>query len=215
MNEFELAAFNDHWQAYWVDLNAKGSGQALMQSVWEAYGEKQRHYHTVQHLEECLSLFEQYQYLAKSPAEIAMAIWFHDAVYDVYAHDNEEQSARWAKTSLIEHGVDISSVHRVVDLILATKHDHEPSDADAILLVDIDLAILGADPARFDEYEQQVRDEYAYVLDAVFYPKRAEILTAFLSRESIYKTPALNSRFEAQARTNLEKALIRTDRIAF
>jgi hypothetical protein len=36
---------------------------------------------------------------------------------------------------------------------MATCHTAKPADADQQLLVDIDLAILGAEPARFAEYE--------------------------------------------------------------
>jgi len=46
---------------------------------------------------------------------------------------------------------------------MATAHHDEPEGRDATLVVDIDLAILGTDPARFAEYEQQVRAEYAEV----------------------------------------------------
>ena len=77
------------------------------------------------------------------------------------------------------------------------------------LLVDIDLAILGAAPARFDEYERQIRDEYGFVPEAVFREKRAGILRGFLERPALFSTPALAARFEAAARANLADALAR------
>jgi predicted metal-dependent HD superfamily phosphohydrolase len=68
---------------------------------------------------------------------------------------------------------------------------------------DTDLAILGAEPQRFDEYETQVRAEYSWVPDEIFRVKRQEILAGFLARKLIFNTPRLQQLFEHQARTNL------------
>lgn len=68
---------------------------------------------------------------------------------------------------------------------------------------DIDLAILGAAPQRFDEYETRVRAEYAWVPDEIFRVKRRGILAGFLARKLIFNTPRLHQLFEHQARTNL------------
>ena len=46
---------------------------------------------------------------------------------------------------------------------MATRHAALPAGGDEQLLVDIDLAILGASAARFAEYERQIRAEYAFV----------------------------------------------------
>jgi len=93
------------------------------------------------------------------------------------------------------------SVH---DLVRATK-THDPSiHADAPLLVGIDLSILGTDPHRFHEYEEQIRQEYAWVPEDVFNTKRAEILESFLSRKSIYSTQRFLRSHEERARKNLE-----------
>jgi predicted metal-dependent HD superfamily phosphohydrolase len=100
-----------------------------------------------------------------------------------------------------------ASVDRVRALVLATRHDALPADADAALLVDVDLAILGAAPARFAEYEGQVRAEYAHVPPALFARKRGEILRAFAARPAIYATPALRDELEAAARANLARAI--------
>jgi len=32
---------------------------------------------------------------ATNPAAILLTIWFHDAIYDSHAKDNEERSQRW------------------------------------------------------------------------------------------------------------------------
>ena len=97
------------------------------------------------------------------------------------------------------------SAQRVHDLVMATRHTAVPSGQDDRLLVDIDLSILGAERARFDEYEQQIRREYAYVPGFLFRRKRREILTGFLDRPAIYSTPHFHDRLEARARDNLRR----------
>src|SRR5207248_1574948 len=154
----------------------------------------------LRHLEECFALFEEARSLCAHPGEVGLALWLHDAVYQPRWRDSEEASARWAGKILHEAGAPAGVAERVRDLILATKHDAKPRAGDAAVLVDIDLAILGAEPARFDEYEAQVRSEYAHVPDAMFRLGRAKILKGFLARPSIYATPRFRERFEARAR---------------
>ena len=170
-----------------------------------AYAEPQRHYHTQQHLGECLSAFDGACALAEHPAEVEIALWFHDAIYDIKGHHNEQRSADWARDALRDAGVDTGSAQRVHDLVMATRHTAVPSGQDERLLVDIDLSILGAERARFDEYEQQIRREYAYVPGFLFRRKRREILTGFLDRPAIYSTPHFHDRLEARARDNLRR----------
>lgn len=92
-------------------------------------------------------------------------------------------------------------------LIMTTRHDATPSDADEQLLVDIDLAILGATPERFAEYDAQVRAEYAWVPGFVYRMKRRSVLKAFLARPRLYGTDHFRARYEAQARRNLAAVL--------
>ncbi|AHK16175.1 N-methyl-D-aspartate receptor NMDAR2C subunit [Thalassolituus oleivorans] len=201
------------WQRCWsslvVDSRAHSRGNSVMQLLIAAYNEPQRKYHTEQHLKECLSIFNDHRAIAEEPAEIEMALWFHDAIYDIKATGgkNEDQSADWAVEELQKANVAPERVARIKDHILATKHSALPQGADQQLLVDIDLAILGAQPERFAEYEQQVRQEYRHVPGLIFNWKRKQILKAFLARSPIYATPELNARFEQQARQNLAGAI--------
>ncbi|UZT77366.1 hypothetical protein OF113_20400 [Ectopseudomonas chengduensis] len=100
-----------------------------------------------------------------------------------------------------------ATLARVERLIMVTRHDATPSEPDEQLLVDIDLAILGATPERFAEYDAQVRAEYAWVPGFVYRMKRRSVLKAFLGRPCIYSTEHFNVRYEAQARSNLAAVL--------
>jgi predicted metal-dependent HD superfamily phosphohydrolase len=92
---------------------------------------------------------------------------------------------------------------------MATRHKAVPRGTDAEILVDIDLSILGAAPDRFDEYERQVREEYAWVPDFLFRRERKAILKEFLARPQIFSSTHFRGRYEQQARSNLERSLER------
>ncbi|WP_427911567.1 HD domain-containing protein [Ramlibacter sp. MMS24-I3-19] len=85
----------DAWRATWRELGADMVNGGLMNQLVAAYSERHRHYHTLQHLRECLAHADAVRTLAKRPAEIELALWFHDAVYDPRSTDNEQRSARW------------------------------------------------------------------------------------------------------------------------
>ncbi len=170
------------------------------------YAEVGRHYHTDSHIADCLSQFEAVRLLAARPAEVEVAIWFHDAVYDTRRTDNEERSAAWARSTLTTGGASASVAERIVDHVLATK-THQTADPDAAILLDIDLGILGAPEKAFEAYDAAIRREYHWVPDAAYRTGRAQILSMFLARPFIYKTAAFRDCYEVQARRNLTRKL--------
>jgi predicted metal-dependent HD superfamily phosphohydrolase len=170
---------------------------AVRERLVARYAEPRRRYHTLEHIRHCLREFD--PAMARDPDSVELAIWYHDAVYDPRRSDNEERSAALLLAEFPE-------ARRAADLVLVTKH-HRPADPDAELLVDIDLAILGQRPERFDRYERRIREEYDWVPESVFREKRAALLRAFLRRRRIYRTPSFRSRYEAAARANLARSL--------
>ena len=198
--------FVQRWAEDWARLDLTGD-PATLERLLASHAGSGRHYHTRQHLAECLTLFAEVAHLADHPGEAAIALWFHDAVYVPRAPDNEARSADWAAEALRAAGASESVVARVEALIMATAGHDAHGDQDTRLVIDIDLAILGAAPMRFAEYEQQVRAEYAAVPIDVYRQKRGELLASFLARPAIYGTPELHTRLEAQARANLQHAI--------
>lgn len=171
------------------------------------YSEPHRRYHDVLHIGECLGEFDRARQIATDPTAVELAIWFHDAIYDLRAVDNEERSAELAKDWLTKAHASEALADTVARLVLATKGHHASAHADAPLLVDVDLSILGQHPDRFWEYERQVREEYAWVPAIIFARKRAEVLQRFLARPRIYNTDVIYQRLEAQARINLRASI--------
>ena len=171
------------------------------------YAEPWRHYHVLSHVAECLQHFDRARRHAEQPDEVEIAIWFHDVVYQPGRPDNEAASAAVADEALAAGGVAVAARSRVSELILATRHDAIPQGADARLIVDVDLAILGADPYRFGIYDRDIRREFAALSEAEYRRGRSAVLRSFLARQHIYQTEPFQLALEAQARANLSAAL--------
>jgi predicted metal-dependent HD superfamily phosphohydrolase len=179
----------------------------LFPELEEIYSGSNRFYHNRQHIAECLSLLDEHQGWVEKPSEIAIALWFHDAIYDTHRSDNEERSADWAVSYLSEEGVETEVGERIRHLILVTKHSTTPITPDEQLLVDIDLAILGQSVERFREYDGAIRREYAWVPWEKYVVGRTAVLNGFLHREHLYNTSVFQTRYESIARTNLQTAI--------
>jgi predicted metal-dependent HD superfamily phosphohydrolase len=199
------------WHRSWFDLGGIVPDSSVYEQVMQRYAEPHRHYHTLQHLEECLDLLSSIQLLKQGNAEIEIALWFHDAVYDPRRHDNEAQSATWAANVMQSLGLQADVSIKIQSLILATRHDVIPQSLSAQILVDVDLAILGTSAARFDEYERQIRQEYEWVSEQNFYDARLHILDRFLARPWIYSTKYFQDRLEDSARANLMRSVSNDD----
>lgn len=210
MTTTDIESWASLWRESWQALRAVGSKTEL-RAVLAAWSEPQRHYHDLRHLRECLTRWQAWKGLAQHPGEVALALWYHDVVYQPKAGDNEQLSAEWAARAMRKAGLDTECIDRVEALIMATRHDAPAETPDAQLLVDIDLAVLGASPPRFDEYDHDVRAEYAWVSEALYRTKRAEVLRGFAQRDRIYQTGVAFDELEAQAKANLAAALARLD----
>jgi predicted metal-dependent HD superfamily phosphohydrolase len=197
---------SDRWQAMLRGLGVPPETD-IFSRLQSAYAEKHRAYHTPRHIDECLSLLDEFKHLAANPAEVECALWFHDAIYEPMSKSNEERSANLAAEFGGRVGLPSESVARIRAHIMATRHVALPVDDDSRLVVDIDLAILGAHPSRYDEFEHDVRREYRWVPGILYRSKRAAILQSFLDRPRIYHSEPAYERFEWNARTNLSGAI--------
>ncbi len=175
------------------------------------YSEAHRAYHNLNHIQKCLQEFEGTRSLAEDPDAVEMAIWFHDAVYDPKAQDNEELSGQLAAYLLEVAEMPEAFSQKVARLILATKHDAPPENKDAALLIDVDLSIFGQLREIFAEYESGIRQEYADVPKNEFADGRSRMLKTMLKRPSIYQTDFFRAKYEETARKNLQWSVVRLD----
>lgn len=196
----------DHWLALLATMGITRDRKTF-RTLLARYSEPHRHYHTAAHIADCLQQLKLCGGKANRVDELTVAIYFHDAIYDTHAPDNETESAAWAQQFLRSHAMGAPAAQRVAALIRATRHDTIPTDYDQQLLVDIDLSIFGRAPEEFDRYQTQIRLEYDWVPEPVFRRRRAEILEIFLERPRLYHTDWFFAQYEAQARANLTRAV--------
>jgi predicted metal-dependent HD superfamily phosphohydrolase len=199
------------WARVWAELGVEDASRATHQQLLQHYREPHRAYHTLQHLDECLQVRRRVNAACQAYAEIDLALWFHDAIYQPRRRDNELRSAQWLDDVARDSGLGAEMRRRLYDLIMVTRHDGAPASADEAVLVDTDLAILGASAERFAEYHQQVRHEYRHVPLFVYRRKRRQILEGFLARGRIYTSAPYFDAFEQQARVNLARAIDHLD----
>ncbi len=164
-------------------------------AAWDRAG-----YHDLLHLTEVLDRLDR---LSGAGARFdattaALAGWFHDAVYDGAA-DDEERSAQWAERALPAAYAD-----EVARLVRMTAH-HRPAEDDpaGCALSDADLGILASPPERYAAYVAGVRADFAHVGDEDFRAGRAAVLGDLVAKPSLFHTPQGRELWEERARANL------------
>ncbi|MEM9174009.1 MAG: N-methyl-D-aspartate receptor NMDAR2C subunit [Myxococcota bacterium] len=191
-------------------LGANADSSILFRSLVDRYADPRRRYHDLSHVEACLRLLDRFRLRAERPAEVELALWFHDAIYEPSRNDNEARSGALAAAGLAALGAARGAIDRVVEAIEATR-GHDAESGDAALVVDLDLAILGAPPEVFRDFERRIRQEYAHVPEDLFRAGRRAVLSRFLTRPRIYRVPPIAAEREAQARRNLAAGILALD----
>jgi predicted metal-dependent HD superfamily phosphohydrolase len=181
----------------------------LGRELLERWAEPHRHYHAPGHL---LAVLEALGQLAPSvgprPRAVWLAAWFHDAVYNGHAGQDEQDSADLAAASLPTAGIGPGETAEVVRLVLLTaEHSPGPQDKSGALLCDADLAVLGGAPAEYRSYVRNVRQDYAHVADADFAAGRTAVVRRLLALDPLYRTPAAREKWLDNAKRNLSAEL--------
>ena len=197
----------NEWRGLCYHLGVRGSVDEFYDALCKYYSEPHRAYHTLEHIKDCFRrLLISYSREANLSA-LQFALWYHDAIYDIGARNNEERSAELARHDALKMRLGDGFADRVGMLILATKHEVLPTADDAKLIVDLDLFSLSLPRSEFERNSQLIRREYAAISDDVFRDGRMQFLRAFLAREYIYCTEEFRLRHEIQAQANLRREL--------
>jgi predicted metal-dependent HD superfamily phosphohydrolase len=138
---------------------------------------------------------------------ISFTLYYHDIVYNALNSDNEEKSAELAEKRMKQLSMPAEMIEKCKAQILATKKHLDNSDTDTNYFTDADLSVLGQDWEIYAEYYQNVRKEYSVYPNLIYNPGRKKVLKHFLEMGRIYKTEYFYSKFEKQAKQNLQKEL--------
>ena len=204
----KLPEMFDRWRALFL---SGAVDEALVEATFvdlvARYGGNGRFYHNLAHIEAVLNHIQPCLSQATNPVALQIGAWFHDVIYDATRHDNEAQSAVYAREFTAKLGFSEDEISEVERLIMLTA-GHEPSscDTDGQILIDADLAILATEPAQYDAYAQAIRQEYAHVPDEAYRVGRGQVLKRLGERPFLYHLPEHQS-WEAIARANLAREL--------
>jgi len=169
--------------------------------------EPHRRYHGIGHLSAVLLFVDEYATHADDPDAVRLAAWYHDAIYDPRASDNEEGSAVLAETELAAIGQPRDRIEEVARLVrLTTGHDPAAGDRNGELLNDADLLVLSSPREAYVAYVNAIREEYAHVSDADFRAGREAVLGALLEFPRLYRLGSL-APLEDAARRNITAEL--------
>lgn len=199
----DAADLTARWSALVAAEGLSGAGAAGARLI-DAYSEPHRRYHGLGHLRFLLDEIGRQSLLLRDVGIVSLAAWWHDAVYDPQAKDNEERSADWARRDLELIGLSSIRCEAVSRLILMTKSHHAGRACeDEALFLDMDFAILGATRGIYGNYAAGVRSEYASVPDAAFRAGRVAFLKSVLNQPRMFRTDTYEEACGARARSNI------------
>ncbi len=194
--------FNRLWSRNLVQ-HAPNDSLRIHQLLINAYNEKQRVYHTQQHIEDCLELFDEIKNQLEDPDSVELAIWFHDVIYKINSRENEQLSADLFM-NLSEDILKPSLRHRVYQHIIATLHNgSEMLEHDSRYMVDIDLSSFGMPWDKFLQNSRAVRQEMEHIPDEEFYPKQCAFQQSLLKHGRFYQTDYFFRHYEENALNNI------------
>ena len=203
------------FEILWSRCVVAGPGNdagAVFDELDTLYREPHRHYHTAAHIEHCLRLFDLAADRMDDADAVEMALWFHDAIYDVPGEDNELRSAELFVARAAGRGSEQlrARVHR---LIMATTHREAwQATLDESFIVDIDLSGFGLPWEEFLRDSRAVRAEYPHVPDSEFEAQQKKFLESLAARPVFCFTEFFRDRHEARARENIERLYARLER---
>lgn len=180
---------------------------AYWSEIEKAYMSKDRHYHTLAHLENLLKELIEVRNQINEWDTILFSLYYHDIVYNVLKSTNEELSAELAQKRLHAIPVPTSIIETCYQQIIATQKHILSKDTDTNFFLDADLSILGKDWFSYEQYAQRVRKEYSIYPDLVYKPGRKKVLRHFLDMERIFKTDQFFDKYESKARQNIRREL--------
>ncbi|RUS83820.1 hypothetical protein EGW08_008432 [Elysia chlorotica] len=202
-----IRSVHKDWTCLMTNIGAPGT---VSRDWWDIisrrYGEEWRFYHTLSHIHHMLQLYHQWKERIAECSVVALAIFFHDVVYDPQAKNNETQSIALFEKFALDAQLEDDIVSRVSHLIKCTiSHviDSDTDDLDLSLFLDFDLAVLGQDSRSYKRYAEAIRKEYIHVDDKSYRKGRTKVLRSLLDSPSLFASEEFRAEYEEKARANM------------
>ncbi|CAM3596888.1 hypothetical protein GCM10016272_20750 [Psychrobacter glaciei] len=186
--------------------------EMLWQAAATRYNEAHRAYHTLHHIKQLFAQFEQVKHNLYEPHIIALALHYHDVIYEPTRADNELKSADYAVEALQKYLSAEQCQHIYALIMMTATHQldalaDDDKCSDAAYLLDMDLSVLGAAWSEYEAYASAVRKEYAHVPATDYCIGRTAVLKGLLAHPRLYLTDYYFERLEKQARDNIKREL--------
>lgn len=146
-----------------------------LKDIKSRYNEPHRHYHNWNHILDLFTLAEYHHHLDGIIGEqLAIAILFHDIVYDPKRTDSERKSAEYMKEQNLWFP---DSLMKEVSQAIINTATHSGTFALSKMLNEIDMQILYTKSfEKFVNYEKNIFKEYQYVNCSKYKIARIEFL---------------------------------------
>jgi predicted metal-dependent HD superfamily phosphohydrolase len=208
-------------ERYWASL-AKRHAPGAWTILDAGYREAHRGYHSWRHIDDLLAKLDAFSDLAARPDLIAIAIFWHDAVYATRKSDgglrpdseNVRDSAALFRENTLLNEMEAAAIY---EMIMATA-DHLDAKAsrelypgfakDLDLFLDLDLSSLAAPWDVFAENLEKIRFEYAWVPEVLFRVGRIKMLQDFLAQgDLLFRLGETRALWSDAARNNLLRCI--------
>lgn len=177
------------------------------------YTQPHRHYHNLNHINECLVELENFHskdFTYGDRRIVTRAIWYHDAVYNPYSKNNEVESAMliqpnyWMDNNEVRNAILATAKHMTTQVIKDKEGKEHPLPLATQVMLDIDLAGFGKPTQECLANGANIRKEYYKTNDREFAEGRLKFLRAIMQRESLYYTDLFKEKYHEQSQKNLK-----------
>lgn len=205
--DYRPDALADRFAALLSRCGLADKADVIYRDLYRRYSESHRKYHDFSHIRHCIAQLDEIADQLQDPDAVELALWFHDAIYDVRAQDNEYQSAILFD-QLIGQYLPKERARKIYEHIMVTVHPSRPEDQDAKFVVDIDLSSFGVEWEEFERDSDALREESGHLSDSEFARGKIRFLQKMLEHSNFYLTDYFRERFEVQALSNIQRHLV-------
>lgn len=182
----------------------------FVETVIEDYQKSGRSYHNLDHLVHCLQELQNLRFNETAIEHglnfetLCLGILAHDMVYDKAGEDEKKSAIKMQKLLGKNNWTD-----RVYDIVMATDHLNSKGKKFTLeekVMRSIDLAVLAQPEFIYNEYVNNVREEYKNYNDEEYQQGRLKILQMFLNLPQIYESEFF-SHYEGDAKFNIKNEI--------